>query len=77
MSKNEIAPSFCKAARQLEGGLLSGRRGLSAPYLQELGLTAIGLLAPGDHLFWEEILQEKENRRVRRQLLSGEKHRDR
>ena len=56
MSKNEIAPSFCKAARQLEGGLLSGRRGLSAPYLQELGLTAIGLLAPGDHLFWEEIL---------------------
>ena len=29
---------------------------LPAQYLQKLGVTAVGLLAPRNHLFWEEIL---------------------
>lgn len=36
------------------------QRSILAQYLQKLALTAIWLLAPSNHLFWEEILRKWE-----------------
>lgn len=67
MTKREIAARVCEA----EGGLLPGTRGPSAPYLQELGLPTVRLLAPGNHLLWEEVLQKDTDRQAEGQLWKG------
>ena len=36
-----------------------------ARYLQELVVTAVGLLTPSDHLLGEEILRKWENKYIR------------
>lgn len=54
MSKN--APGTQPNAAEEPSMQRLRQKPLPAQYLQKLGLTAVGLLAPGNHLFGEEIL---------------------
>lgn len=76
MIRNAVTLSFTRLPLQPERTSTQKlqQKSVLGQYLQKLGLTAVGLLAPSNHLFWEEILRKWKSKYVKGQIKSGEKH---